>query len=65
MHLQKNVALIPVNIASTFRPVQRIKKMCLAFKITAISKDVQAMRPDGIPTDGTAYVTLGKTTHCI
>jgi len=39
MHLHKNVALIPVNIASTFRPVQRIKKMCLAFKVTAILMD--------------------------
>jgi len=40
MHLHKRVALIPVNIASTFRPVQRIKKMCLAFKVTAILMDV-------------------------
>jgi hypothetical protein len=39
MHLQKSVALIPVNIASIFRPVQRIKKMCLAFEVTVISKD--------------------------
>jgi hypothetical protein len=27
------------NIAPTFRPVQRIKKMCLAFKVTAILMD--------------------------